>query len=113
MLNHESHGHLGHELGHHGHDKMRGPLQSLFVNAIVTQFFARIWMVVSAIALMKIASSMALGARVKMMKDLREDLSEEQRDALLDDIWRRARRKRLANCPVMPPCCSPEAHADK
>jgi len=56
---------------------------------------------------------MALGARVKMMKDLREDLSEEQRDALLDDIWRRARRKRLANCPVMPPCCSPEAHADK
>ena len=116
MPSHESHGLRGPGHGFslgHGHRKMGGPLRFFAVNAIITQIFARVWMVVSAIALMKIASSLALGARVKLMDDLRDDLSQEQRDALLDDIWRRARRKRLSNCPVMPSCCSPKAPSEK
>ena len=137
MPNHESHGHHGPDMGHAGHGPGLGhpghtghgsghhgpghhahrpgmmggpnPVKFFFVNAIITQMFARFWMVVSAIALMKIAHSLALGARVKTLKELREDLTEEQRAELVEDIWRRARRKRMANCPVMPMnCCSPK-----
>lgn len=112
MPNHESHGdhahgHQSHH-GHHGHGPKGGPLQFFVVNTIITQIFARVCMVIAAVALIKIASALSLGARVKMMSELREDLSQEQRDALLDDIWQRARRKRLANCPAMPACCSPQ-----
>jgi len=58
---------------------------------------------------MKIAHALALGARVKTLAELRDDLSEEQCAELVEDIWRRARRKRMANCPVMPAnCCSPK-----
>jgi hypothetical protein len=88
-----------------------GPLKIFLVNAIVTQMFARVFMVLAGIALMRIASSLALRARVKTFSELRDDLSEEQRAELLDDIWRRVRRKRMANCPVMPACCSPKARA--
>ena len=83
------------------------PLKFFFINAIITQMFARAFMVVAGIALMKIAHALALGARVKALTELRDDLSEEQRAELIDDIWRRARRKRMANCPAMPQCCSP------
>jgi hypothetical protein len=114
MPNHESHGHHG--PGHHGHGpmggSMRGPVQFFMVNAVITQMFARVWMVISAVALMKMASTFALNSRVKMMKELRDDLSQEQRDALLDDIWRRARRKRMGNCPVLPPYGSSETGAE-
>ena len=115
MMNHESHGHGGgHAWGHNGgHAKMGGPLRVFFVNAMITQFIARIWMVVSAIALIKIAKALSLGARVKVMKDLGDDLTPEQRAELLDDIWRRARRKRMANCPAMLPWCSSEDAARK
>ena len=85
------------------------PVKFFFINAIITQMFARVFMVVAGVALMKIAHALALSARVKTLKDLRDDLSEEQRAELVDDIWRRARRKRIANCPVMPMnCCSPK-----
>jgi hypothetical protein len=129
MPNHESHehhgpgpgphghgpgtGHGGH--GHHGHGPgmmgAPGPIKLFVVNAIVTQMFARVFMVIAGVALLKMAHAMALGARVKTYAQLRDDLSEEQRAELLDDIWSRARRKKMANCPVMPACCSPKAPA--
>ena len=100
---HGSHAHAeGHGPGHmmHGRGPMGpgGPMQILFANVLITQFVARIWMVITAIALVKIASSLALGARVKVMNDLRADLTEEQREELMADIWRRVERKRMANC---------------
>lgn len=98
---------------HHPHAEGHGParamhgfgpmapgrrLQVFFANALVTQMFARVWMVVSAVALIKIASSLALGARVKLMNDLRADLTDVQRQELMADIWRRVEHKRMANC---------------
>lgn len=107
----QGHGHamLGHGLGHaahgHGHPAFaRGPmapgrpLQVLYANTLLTHWFARVWMVVSAIALCKIASSLALGARVKAMNDLRDDLTEAQRQELMADIWSRVERKRMSGC---------------
>ena len=51
---------------------------------------------------------MVLNAQIRTYTELREDLSAEQRAVLVDDIWRRARRKRVENCPVMPSCCKPK-----
>lgn len=77
-----------------------GPVPFFFANVIITQFFARIWMVVSAIALMKIASSLALRTRIKLVSELHDDLTDAQRNELMADIWSRAERKRMACCPM-------------
>ena len=115
---HHSHGHdgpghhgPGHGPGRHGHGPtgMPGPLQFFMVNALITQMFVRFFLVAAAIALLKIARSLTLGAKVKALHETRDDLTAEQRAELVDDIWRLARRKRLSNCPVMPPnCCAPK-----
>jgi hypothetical protein len=103
------HGPHGQGHGHgHGHGPMGrgGPAQFFFANMIITQFFARAWMVVSAVALLKIASSLALRTRIKLVSELHDDLTDVQRDELMADIWRRVERKRMACCPMMS-CCSP------
>ena len=112
-VGHHDHGHgPGHHgPGHHGHGPMGapGPLQFFMVNAVITQIFVRFFLVAAAIALLKMARSLTLSAKVKALHETRDDLTDEQRAQLVDEIWRLARRKRMACCPVMPTnCCRPK-----
>lgn len=73
---------------------------ALFINEMLGGVFSRIWMVLSVIALMKIAMALSLKARVEVLEELKDDLSEEERDAIVANVKRRALHRCPMRCPM-------------
>lgn len=74
---------------------------AFFVNALITQMFIRVWLVISAIALMKLAKAQWFSAKVKAYHAMREDLSEQQRQEMVDALWHHAQHKKKMCCSGM------------
>jgi hypothetical protein len=71
------------------------PVQGIVVTALVWQMFMWMWMFMSGVALMKIGRAMWLRSQVKAYKAIRDEVSDDQRRMMVDDLWKHVGKSKM------------------